>query len=65
RLIAEQAALDHALHGLQQDLPWLLQHSPPEAIQQRIARIHQDIGLHSAPPYYLSTPMVNLVDARS
>jgi hypothetical protein len=69
RMIAEQAALDHQLKTLERELPWLLQQTPPKALpqilHQKIARIHDEIGLHSAPAYYMSTPMVNLVDARS
>jgi hypothetical protein len=62
RQLAERTALMHDLKRLEEDLPWL--HANPPALRQRIQATMSQIGLHSAPQYYLSTPMVNLVEAR-
>lgn len=62
RQLAERTALMHDLKRLEEDLPWL--QANPTALRQRIQATMSQIGLHSAPQYYLSTPMVNLVEAR-
>ncbi len=62
--IAEEEALRHELLLLEKDLP-LLRQAPAGALQQRIQTILTNIGRNSAPKYFLMTPPVNLVDARS
>ncbi|MDX2084602.1 MAG: hypothetical protein SFZ03_04360 [Candidatus Melainabacteria bacterium] len=60
--IAENEALSDALGQLRADLPWLRQN--PTLLYQRTQRILGNIGLNSAPKYFLMTPIVGLVDAR-
>lgn len=62
--IAEEEALRHELALLEKDLP-LLRQAPSGVLQQRIQTLLTNIGRNSAPKYFLMTPPVNLVDARS
>ncbi|MGE0200166.1 MAG: hypothetical protein AB7P76_04275 [Candidatus Melainabacteria bacterium] len=61
--IAEEQALTTALDQLARDMPQLS--TNPAALQQRIRTVLDNIGRQSAPAYFMMTPAVGLVDARS
>lgn len=60
---AEAEALNTALIQLEQDLPKLL--TQPQQLKSRIQVVLENIGRMSAPKYFLMTPNVGLVEARS
>jgi len=60
---AESEALQEALIRLEKDLPKLRQN--PSQLGDRIQVILENIGRMSAPKYFLMTPSVSLVEARS
>jgi hypothetical protein len=61
--IAEREALNHGLNQLAADLPWL--RGQEALLNQRVRATIQGIGLNSPPKYFVATPPVGLVDARS
>ncbi len=61
--IAEQETVESELRRFQMDLPCLKLNRV--ALQQRTQAILANIGRNSAPPYYLMTPQVSLVEARA
>lgn len=60
---AEQQALHTSLQHLQRQLPQLAK--APALLQQTLTTLYTNIGRQSAPKYYLMTPPVALVEARS
>lgn len=61
--LAEENALEKALQELQVALRYEYNNRP--ALASRIQTILSNIGRNSAPPYFLMTPPVSLVEARS